>query len=101
VSAPKPITFTRSAPSKFVLLVANSQESGIVGGAEDPGGTELATDRDMRDAGYMPAMDGWKLLALVKEAAAAAEQADDRLGKIAQHWVEQAERIMSGTITQG
>jgi hypothetical protein len=95
---PKPITFVRPDPSQFVLLVAKTRGNGIVVGTDNfrPAGCEWATDRDMRDAGYMPAADGWKLVALVKEAAAAAEQADDRLGKIAQHWVEQAERIVQG-----
>lgn len=102
MSAPKPITFTRSGPSKFVLLVAKSQESGIVGGAEDTAWrSEWATDRDMRAAGYMPVADGRKLVALVREAAAAAQQADDRFTASEQQWVEQAERIVATTITQG
>lgn len=103
MSAPKAITFTRPDPSEFVLLVAKTRGNGIVVGTENfkPGGTEWATDRDMRDAGYMPAMDGRKLVALVREAAAAAQQADDRFTASEQRWVEQAERIMSGTITQG
>jgi len=103
VSAPKAITFIRPDPSEFVLLMAKTRGNGIVVGTENfkPGGTEWATDRDMRDAGYMPTEDGWKLLALVKEAAAAAALSDDRFGKSARLWAEEAERIVSGTITQG
>jgi hypothetical protein len=96
--APKPITFVRPDPSQFVLLVAKTRGNGIVIGTENfkPSGCEWATDRDMRDAGYMPVADGRKLVALVREAAAAAQQADDRFTASEQRWVEQAERIVSG-----
>jgi hypothetical protein len=95
---PAPITFIRPDPSQFVLLVAKTRGNGIVAGTENfkPGGTEWATDRDLRDAGYMPVEDGRKLLELLREAVSAAEQADDRFETIGTGWMDRAERILGG-----
>jgi len=83
-----PITFIRPDPSQFVLLVAKTRGNGIV--------CQRATDRDMRDAGYMPVEDGRKLLELLREAVSAAEQADDRFETIGTGWMERAHQILGG-----
>lgn len=52
------IEFVRPDPTKFVLLVCRTgRGTGVVAGTENfkPGGTEWATDQDLRDAGYVPA----------------------------------------------
>jgi hypothetical protein len=64
VSGPqKPVTFTRPDPSEFALLVTKvGRGTSTLLGTEHfkPPGCDWATDRDLRDAGYVSLADAKK-----------------------------------------
>ena len=77
---PDPITFTRPDPTDFVLLVARvgpgtsnvDPKLATKFGAQNfkPSGTDYATAKDMRDAGYVPVCDVTPALAALRAAGA-------------------------------